>query len=121
MSIIAKLEHKGDTLNLNSHTTGGRYAVARDFRPPELTEAVTYGRALEWGEAQTSNTERNLSWSFGVKIHASKPTEIKRAIATLQSVLNRAGAEVDPLYLIWRNFGDYDYEPKLGTVGNFDR
>lgn len=122
MSIIVKLEHKGDTLNLNDHTSsGGRYGVGTNFRPPELTEATTYGRALEWGETQTSKIERNLSWDFTVHIHGSKPTELKRAQATLQSFLNRAGTDVDPVYLIWRNFGDYDYEPKLGTVGKFDR
>lgn len=118
VSVICKLLHGKDTLDLNS----GRYCLDDgDFMPPTTARAVTYGSLLAGAEPVRKRRE-NRAWSFSVNVAgttASK-SEAERALRNLQSFLNRAGGAT-PLYVAYRNFSDYDYEPFFGQFGAFSR
>lgn len=122
MSIIARLEYGGDKFELDGGADGtGRYRLGNDFHPPELTEEITYGRALDYGQMEYERNEKNVTWSFTVHIHGARVTELRRAIQDLQAFLDLAGNERQPVFMAWRPFADYRFEPKLGTHGMFSR
>lgn len=122
MSIIARLEQGGDFLELDRGASGtGRVGLGRAFHPPEFTENIVYGNAQDWGQTPYAKDETNLVWEVDVHIHGTKITELRRAVRDLQAFLTRAGDEINPVYFAWRAFGDYRFEPKLGTHGKFTR
>ena len=117
-SPILKLEQGGDTLNINS----GRYCVdeAR-FMPPTTAQEVRFGR-VSLGSELASKRRTNRSWSFDLTIEAASISEAERAIRDLQAFLNRAGqSRSEPLYLAYRAYSDYDFEPYFGQFGAFIR
>lgn len=116
VAVICKLEHGKDLLDLNT----GRYCLDDgDFMPPTTARAVTYGALLAGAEVVRKRRE-NRSWSFTVTITASSKSEAERAMRNLQSFLNRAGGHT-PLFVLYRNFNDYDFEPRFGQFGAFSR
>ena len=122
MSIIARLEQGGDYIDLDRGASGtGRVGLAKNFHPPEFAEEIIYGNAQDWGQAPYAKNEKNLTWDIGVHIYGTKMTELRRAVRDLQAFLTRAGDEINPVYFVWRSFGDYRFEPKLGTHGKYTR
>ena len=116
MSIILKLEHEADTLDLMT----GRYCVDdATFSPPTAARAVTFGQATI-GADVTAKRRENRSWQFNVTITGSSPQEAERGLRELQTFLNRAG-QANPLYIAYRSWNDYTYEPFFGLHGAFMR
>jgi len=116
VAIILKLIHGADTLNVNS----GRYCVDdATFSPPSTARAVMFGPATV-GSDQVAHKRANRNWSFNLTIEASSKSEAERALRNLQSFLNRAGGAT-PLYVAYRSWDDYDFEPVFGLHGAFSR
>lgn len=121
-SIIAQLEHKGDTINLVGHPLGeSPYNIGRNFSPPLAEEEISYAPGVEWGQTPIKTEERNVQWDFTVSVYGSTVSELKRAIRNLQQFLKKAGDEMNPMYFAWRPYAEYYFEPKIGTLGKYAR
>jgi hypothetical protein len=116
MGFILKLIHGDDVLDLQS----GRYRVDDRFRPPTTQRAVTYGN-VAIGAAAVEKRRENIPWGFDVHIIGSSSAEVERALRDLQKFLNRSGDEAEPLYVAYRAWDDYDFEPTFGQFGAFIR
>lgn len=118
---IVKLLHGPDTINLQGAAASGtgRYKVAPNFAPPTVFRSVTYG-ADQRGSTPVVKEMENVDFSFSVHIKAGSPQELERGKRELQSFLNRAGGRV-PLYLAYRSYDNYDYEPYFGMQGAYAR
>lgn len=124
MSIIAEFRQGGDRLNLVGYLSGeSRYDLDEDFHPPDDSgESVIYGAAMDIGQRVVNRMDdRNVTWEFTVHVHGSTRSELKRGIGDLRNFLRRAGKEENPLHFVWREFGDYAFEPTHGSLGKFYR
>ena len=120
VGVILKLFHGADSLDLNT----GRYCVDdQTFSPPTAARSVTFSRS-SLGSDAVRKRRANRSWEFALHVvptgSASK-SEAERALRELQSFLDRAGVEEDPLYIVYRAWNDYDYEPYFGLHSAFMR
>ena len=99
----AKLVKGARTLTISS----GRYALGRDFRPPDValeptiaggTSANRSGGGVKVGERANDRT-----WEFDVYIqNCASVREVEQAARDLRGFLLAAGDESEPLYLEYR-------------------
>jgi hypothetical protein len=112
MGIICKLIQGADELDLNS----GRYCTDDTFTPPVTRKSITLAR----GGKKVDEEAEPREFTFTVQITGVTSTsEAERGLSNIQSFLNRAGDENNPVYLCYRSYNDYTYEPNWAGAWGF--
>jgi hypothetical protein len=102
----------------------GRFDVAR-FIPPTATEEAIQSESTSYnrygGEELVSTRAKNISFTFPIIVLGSSEQRIARSISDLESLLDMAGDEYDPLYLCFKRHSYLSGEPLWGQMGAFLR
>jgi len=114
---VCKLTKGAYSLDL----TSGRYALGLDFVPPPQSVVPQYaaGTSLNrtGGAALVGTKAVNREWGFGLTVTGDSEADVADALAQVQSFLNLAGDQNEPLYLEMRGNADVDVEPVWGQYG----
>jgi len=95
------------------------------FVPPTVAETVIVSEGTSYnrygGEKKIGIRAENIEFSFPIFVFGTTEQQIRRNLSDLQSVLDLAGNDYDPLYLCFKPHTYLSGEPLWGQMGAFIR
>lgn len=117
-SFIAKLSHGKDFINLQSAPFG----LKDTFSPPSYSSTLVVSGATSanrGGANRVSDKPQNRSFSFDLMVGSATAyttAQLHAAVSRVQSMLDYAGDETNPVYFEWKPNSDTP-EPVVGVLG----